>query len=114
MDEGENEISSKEVENMQPLSYFQDILNSYKLDEVLQDKALHFKYLLLAFMLLQPPLRTSFYSTAKIIFKKSMDNKEDNFILVDKDLNKITFIINHDKVSHPNTKEHEIPVKNKE
>jgi len=70
------------------------------------------KYLLLSFMLLQPPLRTSFYSTAKIF--KNQDIKEDNFILVDKKLNEITFIINHDKVSHQNTKEHMIDVKNKE
>ena len=39
--EGNNAMSSKEAANMQPLSYFQDILKSYDLNKVLVDKA-HF------------------------------------------------------------------------
>ena len=70
-DEGNNEMSKNEAANMKPLSYFQDILNSYDLNKVLEDKAQFFKYLLLAFVILQPPIRTSFYSSAQIIYKKT-------------------------------------------
>ena len=78
-DEGNNAMSSKEAANMQPLSYFQDILKSYDLNKVLEDKAQHFKYLLLAFVILQPPIRTSYYATAQIIYKKSHVDKQNIF-----------------------------------
>ena len=78
-DEGDNAMSSKEAANMKPLSYFQDILESYDLKKVLEDKAQVFKYLLLAFVILQPPIRTSFYSSAQLIYKKSHDDKQIHF-----------------------------------
>ena len=82
-DEGNNEMSVAEKANMQPLSYFQDILKSYDLNKVLEDKAQFFRYMLLAFVILQPPIRTSFYSSAQIIYKKSHDDKQTNFILIE-------------------------------
>jgi len=110
-EEGKNEMSFKEKSNMQPLSYFQDILKSYDLNKILEDKAQHFKYLLLAFVILQPPIRTSYYATAQIIYKKSHDDKQNNFILIENgQIPKIIVIINHDKVSHLATKEHMLPV----
>ena len=69
-EEGKNEMSAKESANLQPMSYFQDILKSYDLNKVMEDKAQHFKYLLLAFVILQPPIRTSYYATAQVIYKK--------------------------------------------
>ena len=100
-EEGDTKMSQKEQENMRPLQLFIDILKSYDLNKILEDKALSFKYLLLAMLILQPPLRTSWYNSAKFIFKKSDDDKQTNFILITKGKNpKITIIINHDKVSH--------------
>ena len=69
-EEGENKMNKKAEENLRPLTYFQDILKSYEFPNKLEDKAMQFKYLLLAMLILQPPTRTSVYNSANFIFKK--------------------------------------------
>ena len=65
---------------MKPLSYVQDILNNYDFNLVLEDKAIQFKYVLLAMVILQPPIRTSFYNSAKFMFNKSDDDNQTFFL----------------------------------
>ena len=62
----------------------------------------HYQYLVLAMVIYQPPLRTSYYSTCKIIRLKKLNNKIDNFILLSKrnNINKTKMIINKDKASN--------------
>ena len=52
-------------------------------------------------MILQPPLRTSFYRTATFINSIKDNNKKDNFIHINKRGKKsVTFIVNKDKASN--------------
>ena len=62
---------------------FEDILNNWRVDQT-TSLIVHYKYLLLAMLVYQPPLRTSFYSTAKFIRSKLDNNKVDNFIWINK------------------------------
>ena len=64
--ENENQQDEKEIENYKPHNYFIDILNSVNVDNI-QTKIGHYQYLLLALLTYQPPLRTNFYVSAKII-----------------------------------------------
>ena len=63
--EDENQLDEKEMINFKPHSYFVDILENidYNLINRLDE---HYKYLLLSMLTYQPPLRTAFYSTAKL------------------------------------------------
>ena len=46
-------------------------------------------------LILQPPIRTSFQNSAKFIFKKTDDDRQNNLIFIQKGKNpKITVIIN--------------------
>ena len=58
------------------------------------------KILLLTLLTYQPPLRTSFYSSAKFIL--NIDDNDDirNFLYIDVINNKCFFIINDDKASN--------------
>ena len=67
----------------------------------------------------QPPLRTSFYSTAKFLRSKIDNNKTDNYIWINKrGTMKVSYIINKDKASNykvynMNKKLSSIPVEDK-
>ena len=50
---------------------------------------------------LQPPIRTSFYTSAKIIRSKADNNGTDNYILINRRGKvKVSYIVNKDKASN--------------
>lgn len=112
--EGQNTKDPKEQDNMQPYEYFKQILDNIKYDNIVNKKA-HFEYLILALLILQPPVRTSYYTTAKITKTiEGLDNNT-NYIFISE--NDGYFIINKDKVSNTKKyKEHNdyIKIENKE
>lgn len=90
--EGENKMDEKEEIKYQPLEYFEEIVKSF-------DKSnLTYSQLLLYILTHQPPVRTSFYYTAKIITQSKQNNKIDNFLLILR--SKCYYIVNNDKVSN--------------
>ena len=98
--ENENKQDEKEIENYRPHDYFIDILNSINVDNI-QTKIGHYQYLLLAILSYQPPLRTNFYVSAKIIRTMKENDKTNNFIWISrKGSIKIFYIVNNDKVSN--------------
>jgi len=97
--ENENQQDEKEIENYKPHNYFIDILNSVNVDDI-KTQIEHYKYLLLALLTYQPPLRTNFYVSAKIIRSMKENDKTNNFIWISrKGSIKIFYIVNYDKVS---------------
>jgi hypothetical protein len=98
--ENQNEQDETEIENYRPHNYFIDILNSINVDNI-QTKIGHYQYLLLALLSYQPPLRTNFYVSAKIIRSMKENDKINNFIWISrKGSIKIFYIVNNDKVSN--------------
>lgn len=61
----------------------------------------HYEYLLLSLLVLQPPLRTSFYNSASLLKTLDVNNKKDNYIYLNR-RGKIHayFIVNKDKASN--------------
>ena len=97
--ENENQQDEKEIENYKPHNYFIDILNSVNVDDI-KTQIEHYQYLLLALLTYQPPLRTNFYVSAKIIRSMKENDKTNNFIWISrKGSIKIFYIVNDDKVS---------------
>lgn len=78
----------------------------------------HMAELALAITVRQPPLRTNFMTSAKIIFQKQDDNKTDNFVFLNRSHKKIQYIVNDDKVSktrsYANGKHSIIDIENKQ
>ena len=98
--ENENQQDDKEIENYRDRPYFLKILNSINYNDIKTIEA-HYQYLILALLTLQPPIRTSFYTTAQFITLDKEDNKQDNFICIDRqETLKVYYIINKDKASN--------------
>jgi len=98
--EGNNELDDKEKIHFRPHEYFVSLLENIDQSTILT-KDQHLKYLLLNILVYQPPLRTSFYTSAKIIRSKSEDNGKDNYVLINRRGKvKISFIVNKDKASN--------------
>jgi len=98
--EEKNELDEKEKEFFRPHEYFEDIINKINLDEITTIDS-HYKYLLLNILIKQPPLRTSFYTSAKIIRSKDDNDKKNNFILINRRGKiKVQFIVNIDKATN--------------
>jgi len=98
--EGQNKLDEKEQLNFRPHSYFVELLNNIDKSTIvsLQD---HYKYLLLNLLTYQPPLRTSFYNTARFIRFKKDNDKINNFVLINRQGKlKCYFIVNKDKASN--------------
>ena len=59
------------------------------------------KYLLLSLLVKQPPVRTSYYSSAQIVKNQSAINNDQNYIWLRRSgaKNKVDYVINVDKVS---------------
>ena len=79
--ENNNVQDTKEKENYRPHQYFIDILNSIDINTI-QTKIGHYQYLLLNMLVLQPPIRTSFYITCKFITNIKDNDKINNFIWI--------------------------------
>ena len=62
--EGLNELDQKEIENHRSIEFLNNSLEVHKEKEK-ENILEHFKHLLLMMLIKQPPLRTSFYSSAK-------------------------------------------------
>jgi predicted RNA-binding protein YlxR (DUF448 family) len=93
-EEKKNELDDKEKINFKPYDYFLKILN-----DPLKSSD-HNSFLLLNLLIKQPPLRTSFYSSAKIIHSDVQNDGKNNFVLIDdKNDGKIFYIVNEDKVN---------------
>lgn len=99
--EGENKLDAKEKDNIQPFDYFVNILNNIKIEDI-KTKQKHYEHLILALLVLQPPVRTSFYTSAIITTTMNKLDDKNNYIYIKPD--QVFYIINKDKVS--NTKKY--------
>ena len=96
--EDHNKLEGKEEESFRNHEFFIDILKNYPESQTLTG---HYKYLLLSMLVYQPPLRTSFYSTAKFLRSKADNNKSDNYIWINRrGMLKINYIVNRDKATN--------------
>jgi hypothetical protein len=93
---GENKLDEKELENVKPYEYFYKIL--YNLNDEGDTLKSNYERLLLSLLILQPPLRTDFYTTATFITTLKENDKINNFILIEND--KVYYIVNNDKASN--------------
>lgn len=97
--EADNKQDEKELINYRDRQFFINVLDSIKYDEITTIVG-HYKYLLLALLTFQPPVRTSFYTSCKIIVRGKDDDKVNNFIRLSKRKPvTVQYVINQDKVS---------------
>ena len=95
---GQNKLDGKELANYRDYDYFRKIL--YNIPDEKDTLKTNYERLILSLMILQPPLRTSFYRTATFISNIKDNNKKNNFIYINKRGKKsITFIVNQDKAT---------------
>ena len=98
--ESNNVKDVKEQENMKEYSYFTSILDNIDYKKI-TDYNKHFEYLIFILLIHQPPVRTSFYTSCKIIRRKKENNKIKNFLLLSKrGKDTAKYIINKDKASN--------------
>jgi hypothetical protein len=98
--ENKNEMDEKEEENYRDHEYFINIIDKLK-DDNDMSKSQHYKYLLLNLLVFQPPLRTSFYTTCRIIRKQTDNDNTNNFLLINKRGSlKCYYIVNKDKATN--------------
>ena len=85
---------------MKPRSYFLEILNKINPNEI-KTRVEHMKYLLLSLLVKQPPVRTSYYSSAQIVNNQSAIKNDQNYKWRRRsgDKKKVDYVINVDKVS---------------
>lgn len=76
-----NILDDKEEENYRDREFFIDILENASEGATLKT---HYEYLLLSLLILQPPLRTSFYNSAKLLQTLDANNKKDNYIYLNR------------------------------
>ena len=81
--ESNNQMDLKEKENMRDYSYFATILDNINYKNITNYEE-HLQYLLLSMVIMQPTLRTSFYTSCKIIRSKKENDKIHNFLLLSK------------------------------
>lgn len=99
-EEAENKRSDKEILSQRPFSYFENIIDESRLTYHEMSYKQHMGYLLLALNILQPPLRTDFYVSARIITDlKQNKGGEFNYVYIDQENDKMFYIVNDDKVS---------------
>ena len=98
--EEDNQQDEKELENYRDHSFFEEILNNINIEEV-QTITEHYQFLLLSLLTYQPPLRTSFYNTAKFLRAKDDNDHTHNFIWINRRGKlKVSYIVNKDKASN--------------
>ena len=99
--EKNNTQSESEIKYYRDHEYLVKLLDAIDFQNIPTVKQ-HYEYLLLAMLILQPPVRTSFYSTAKFIRKKVDNDKNNNFIKINSRGTGdpvIQYIVNSDKVT---------------
>lgn len=98
--EGQNELDDKEKENHRSIQYLNNALEVHQ-EKSKENITEHFKHLLLMMLIKQPPLRTSFYSSAKFLRLLTQNNKTDNYVYINrKGKVKVYYIVNKDKASN--------------
>lgn len=98
--EARNELDDKEKENHRNMEYLNNSLEVHK-EQSKENITEHFKHLLLMMLIKQPPLRTSFYSSAKFLRLLTQNNKKDNYVYITrKGKLKVYYIVNKDKASN--------------
>ena len=99
-DYAENTLSEKKQRNFRDYTYFVDILNSINYKEI-KTYSNHLQYLLLSLLKNQPPLRTSFYSSAEFHSKGGYNEKHNYVKLITTAGKKLVkFYVGKDKVSN--------------
>ena len=95
---GNNELDDKEIENFKT---HEELINIISMFRTPLTKTEHYKQLLLKLLVLQPPLRTSFYTSALICKSKKDNDDINNFICINR-RGGITghYIINKDKATN--------------
>ena len=95
----ENTLDDKEKENYRDYSYFTNILNNR--DPFGPTIKTHYEYLLLACLVLQPPLTTDFYRSATLLKKLDDNDGKHNYVYINKrGKNNVMFIVNKDKATN--------------
>jgi len=98
--EGNNQLDEREKESWRPHQYFIDILNNIHQQGSISISQ-HLKILLLTILTYQPPLRTSFYTTALILRRKEDNDKKHNYVYINRrGSSKVQYIVNKDKASN--------------
>jgi len=98
--EARNELDDKEKENHRNMEYLNNSLEVHK-EQSKENITEHYKHLLLMMLIKQPPLRTSFYSSAKFLRLLTQNNKKDNYVYITrKGKLKVYYIVNKDKASN--------------
>lgn len=98
--EDNNFQTAKENEHYRDHAYFVQLINEAKEhDYTLLTFKEHMNFLILCLLVLQPPVRTNYYISAKYMSQQVQNNEVDNFIFINAKLKKIYYIINNDKVS---------------
>ena len=99
-EEGKNELDEKEKDNYKTIDYLNNCLELHE-PQANDNIKEHYKHLLLMMLIKQPPLRTSFYTTAKLLRLSTDNNKNDNYIYITrKGKLKIYYIVNKDKATN--------------
>ena len=99
-EEGENELDEKETQNYRTIEYLNNCLELHE-SQATDNIKEHYKHLLLMMLIKQPPLRTSFYTTAKLLRLSTDNNKNDNYIYITrKGKMKVYYIVNKDKATN--------------
>lgn len=99
-EEADGKQTEKEKIHNRPQSYFHTIINNLKEDYQLMPYKEHMRFLLLCLSVLQPPVRTDYYTSARIIHAEKENKGELNYIMINRKTKKATYIINDDKVSN--------------
>ena len=98
--EDDNQLDDKELLSYRSHEFFEALIDDIDISTLTTTEE-RMKYLLLNMLVYQPPLRTSFYSTAKIIRTKKENDKETNFVSINRRGSlKVSYIVNKDKASN--------------
>ena len=98
--EGLNGLDAKEIANWKPHKFFVNLIDTLKQEGNIT-MTQHLKILLLTLLTYQPPLRTSFYTTALLIREKKANDKNHNYVYINRRGNsKVQYIVNKDKASN--------------
>ena len=106
-DYAENQLSEKKQKGYRDYKYFVDILNSINYKEIKTYRQ-HLQYLLLSLLIKQPPLRTSFYSSAEFHTKGGYDKQKNYIQLYTAGKPRVNYYVGKDKVSNSKTYKQDI------
>lgn len=106
-DKKDNKMNEKELYSYIP---HEDIVDIFNKTEFGKTRKTHYYKLLLGLLILQPPLRTDFYLSCKIINNIYLNRGIDNYLLINN--KECYYIVNNDKVSKHTNKNKIIHITN--